>query len=82
MGTAIRATKAPKKFAFKFNKRLVNARWTEDETVAWIKSACVGSVWFMPIQYENARGSYSHHEISFWFAKRQDAMMFRLEYML
>lgn len=82
MTKAIRVKSPPKTFKHTFTINVHDENWTEDETVAWIKRTCIGTVSFRPLEFRNYIDRYNRHEITFWFTKKQDAMLFKLEFMV
>jgi len=81
MSKAVRISgSVPKESKFKFVNRVNYSTWDEQELVDWVKQYCVGTVWYEIIKFEDSYGAFKHYEVKCWFSKKQDAMMFRLNF--
>lgn len=82
MSKIVRVKTPPLVFKHRLVYSINNPNWTENEIVEWAKRTCVGDVWFQPIMYMSGFKHYLGHDITLWFAKEQDAMLFKLEFII
>lgn len=81
MATVHRNGHPPKRFQKKMVTSMPDYEWNEDRFIRWAKEACVGSVQYDIITFQGPK-IYSEKtiELTVWFEKKKDAMMFKLSW--
>lgn len=82
MGKVHRNGTPPKRFQHKNVVSMSDFDWYEDRFLRWAKESCVGDVQYDVVVFQGpSRMSPKTVELTVWFAKKKDAMMFKLGWM-
>lgn len=81
MGTVHRNGHPPKRFQKKFLLSMPDHEWFEDKLIQWAKENCSGYVQYDVIVFQGPqRHSAKTIEVTVWFEKKKDAMLFKLSW--
>jgi hypothetical protein len=71
----------PKRFKHKAVLSMSDFDWHEDRFIRWAKESCAGAVQYDVVVFQGpARMSPKTVELTIWFEKKKDAMMFKLSW--
>lgn len=83
MGTVHRNGIPPKRFQHKLVLSYPDFEWNEDRLIQWAKECCAGAVQYDAILFQGPdRFSKKTIDVTVWFEKKRDAMLFKLTWMI
>lgn len=83
MGSVHRNGKPPKRFQHKVVFSVPDYEWYEDSLVKWAKESAEGAVQYEHVMFQGSEKlSKRTVEVTVWFQKKKDAMLFKLSWLV